>query len=310
MKIVSEQVKSFKEATREEYLTSGHSACQGCGITIAARWITKGLGKDTIVVNATGCMEIIATVYPHTAWRLPWIHVAFENAAATASGVEAALKVLMRKGKIPQKNVNVLALAGDGGTADIGLQALSGALERGHRFVYVCYDNEAYMNTGVQRSGTTPYGSSTTTTPAGALSIGKALWKKDMPAIAAAHHIPYVATASIAYPLDLINKVKKAAAVNGPAYIHVLTPCPTGWGSDPASTVELGRLAVQTGIWALYEIENGQFRLTMKIPRRRPVYDYLKLQRRFKHLSQKDIDYIQQEVNEGAEKAGLGPLAT
>ena len=305
-----EQVKSLKEAPREEYFSSGHSACQGCGITIAARWVTKGLGPDTIVVNATGCMEIIATIYPNTGWRLPWIHVAFENTAATASGVEAALKVLMRKGRIPERRVNVLALGGDGGTADIGLQALSGALERGHRLLYVCYDNEAYMNTGVQRSGATPYGASTTTSPPGALSIGKALWKKDMPAIVAAHHIPYVATASTSYPLDLVNKVKRAAEVNGPAYIHVLAPCPTGWGCDPSSTIEIGRLAVQTGIWTLYEVIDGQFKLSLKLPKRRPVADYLKLQRRFKHLTQKEIDYIQQKVNENAEKIGQGPLAT
>jgi pyruvate ferredoxin oxidoreductase beta subunit len=305
-----ERLKSFKDAPREDYLVSGHSACQGCGITIAARWITKGLGCDTIVVNATGCMEVVGTIYPNTSWKIPWLHVAFENTAAVASGVEAALKVLMRKGRIAQRRINVLALAGDGGTADIGLQALSGALERRHRLIYVCYDNEAYMNTGVQRSGSTPYGSSTTTTPPGVSSIGKALWKKEMPAIAAAHRIPYVATASTSYPLDLINKVKKAAEKDGPSYIHVLAPCPTGWGFEPSSTIEIGRLAVQTGIWPLYEIEEGQFKLTVNVPRRRPVTDYLKLQRRFKHLTEKEIEYIQQVVNQNAERTGLGPLAT
>jgi len=310
VKIVSSQVKSFKEATREEYLASGHSACQGCGITIAARWIVKGLGKDTIVVNATGCMEIIATIYPHTAWRLPWIHVAFENAAATASGVEVALKVLMRKGKIPQRNVNVLALAGDGGTADIGLQALSGALERGHRFVYVCYDNEAYMNTGVQRSGLTPYDARTSTSPPGSCSWGNQHQKKNLLEICAAHHIPYAATATVGYPADLTSKVKKALKIKGPKFLHVHVPCPLGWIYKSELTIEIAKIAVLTGLFPIVEMEYNKVTRVRKITKeRRPVEDYLKLQGRFKHLlseaGKDELEKIRQIAEANIAKFGL-----
>ena len=193
------------------------------------RMVAKAIGSPMIVVNATGCMEIISSPYPQTAWAVPWIHVAFENTAAVASGVEAGLKTLMAKGRIPEKKINVVAFAGDGGTADIGLQSLSGAMERGHDFVYVCLDNEAYMNTGIQRSSSTPFGAMTTTSPAGKITPGQTTWKKNLPAIMAAHNIPYVATASPAYYLDLMNKAKKAALIKGPAYLHVFSPCPTGW---------------------------------------------------------------------------------
>jgi pyruvate ferredoxin oxidoreductase beta subunit len=258
--------------------------------------VAKALGKDIIITNATGCTEIVASPYPFTSWNVPWIHTLFENTAAVASGVEAGIKTLSRKGKYSGK-VKSVAMAGDGATADIGMQALSGALERKHDFIFFCFDNEAYMNTGIQRSGATPYGASTTTSPSGSASIGQTTWKKNMPAIAAAHDIPYVATASPSYPFDLINKINKAKNINGPSYIHVLSVCPTGWRSATDSAIGLGRLAVQTGIFPLYEIEDGDYTLNMDFAKLRPVEEYLKLQGRFRHLNLENIKIIQNRVN-------------
>jgi len=204
---------------------------------------------------------------------------------------------MRRKGRGPDQDVHVVAIAGDGGTSDIGVQALSGALERGHNFIYLCFDNEAYMNTGIQRSSATPYGASTTTAPAGKKSIGQVTWKKDMPAIAAAHNIPYVATACPSYPFDLMDKVAKGAAINGPAYVHILSVCPTGWRCPPELAIEIGRLAVQTGIFPLYEVEDGKYKLSVKVPKLKPVTDYLKLQGRFRHLSEETVTEIQDRVN-------------
>lgn len=282
----------------ENYFTPGHRACVGCGEVLAVRYVTKALGRDVIIAMATGCMEIISSQMPQTSWRVPWIHTLFENTAAVASGVEAALKVMMRKGIIAQKNITVAAMGGDGGTADIGIQALSGALERGHNFVYICFDNEAYMNTGIQRSSATPYGAFTTTSPPGKLSIGQVTWKKNMPAIVAAHNVPYVATACPGYPLDLIEKVKKAAKVKGPAYVHVLSTCPVGWRLPADLSVRITRLAVETGIFPLYEIENGKYKLNFDFPQLRPVEDYLKLQGRFRHLTPETIAEIQKRVTQ------------
>ena len=203
----------------------------------------------------------------------------------------------MRKGRYPQKKVHAIAIAGDGGTADIGIQALSGALERGHDFLYICCDNEAYMNTGIQRSSATPFGASTTTSPAGKVSLGQLTWKKNMPAIVAAHEIPYVATCCPSYPFDLMSKVKKGVEVEGPAYVHVLAPCPTGWGFSPDLTIRLGRLAAQTGVFPLYEIEDGKYKLNLDFPELRPVKDYLRLQGRFEHLPDPVIEKIQERVS-------------
>jgi len=301
--------KSIKDIPLEEYFTPGHRACQGCGETITVRLVLKAAGPNVIVVTATGCLEVVSSPYPYTSWAVPWYHVAFENAAAVASGIEAALKVLMRKKVIPEKKIHVVCFAGDGGTADIGFQALSGALERGHDFLYVCLDNEAYMNTGIQRSGSTPYGAWTTTSPPGKVRpAGQMTFKKDLPAIVAAHGIPYVATATVAYPLDLINKAKKGLEVNGPAYLHVYTPCPPGWRFPSEKTIEVSRVGVQTGVFILYEVENGQFRLTVKPARRKPVIEYLKMQGRFRHLSEKDIELIQRYVDERCSKYGLPPV--
>jgi len=289
----------FPEKNR---FVSGHRACQGCGEVLAVRLIHQILGRNTMVASATGCMEIISSSYPDTAWAVPWIHVAFENAAAVASGLSAGLEILMKKGKIPRRRISVVGMGGDGGTADIGLQALSGALERGHDMFYICYDNEAYMNTGIQRSSATPFGASTTTSPAGSRSIGQQTWKKNMPMIAAAHGVPYVATLNPSYPLDLARKVEKAKSIRGPKYLHVYASCPTGWRLEPQLAVAIGRLAVQTGVFPLYEIENGILRMTVKPEKLRPLKDYLKPQGRFRHLDDKTIGIIEKRVQEEYQK--------
>ncbi|MBM3243994.1 MAG: pyruvate ferredoxin oxidoreductase, partial [Candidatus Omnitrophica bacterium] len=225
---------------------SGHTACAGCGQSLAARLVIDAAGPNTIVANNTGCLEVFSTKYPETSWGVPWIHSLFENAAAVASGIESAVKYL---GKAD--TINIIAQAGDGGTADIGLQALSGMLERGHNILYVCYDNEAYMNTGVQRSGLTPFDTNTTTSPVGSGSSGNLRPKKPLPEIANAHGIPYVATASAGFPQDLQRKVKKAIALKGPKYIQVHVPCPLGWRHETNLTLQVAKLAVETGLYPL-----------------------------------------------------------
>ncbi|MBT3362912.1 MAG: pyruvate synthase subunit beta [Chloroflexi bacterium] len=285
-------------APQKEYFAAGHRACVGCGEMLAVRLVCKALGKETIVINSTGCIEIVSSLFPDTSWEVPWMHTLFENSAAVASGVESAIKVMQRKGKYADGKVNVVAMGGDGATLDIGMQALSGAMERGHDFVYVCYDNEAYMNTGIQRSSATPYGAMTTTSPPGKKSIGQQTWKKDMPAIAVAHNIPYVATASPAYPFDLMEKVKKAAATKGPAYLQIFSPCPTGWRSAGEISVKLARLAVETGAFPLYEVENGKYNLTMDFEKLRPITDYMKPQGRYRHLTESDIVLIEKKLHE------------
>ena len=287
-----------KLISKKERFAPGHRACIGCGEALAVRLACKALGDNVIIVNATGCMEIVSSQLPYTSWTVPWIHTLFENTAAVASGIESGLKAMNRKGSKLLPDVRVVAMAGDGGTCDIGLQALSGALERGHNFLYICFDNEAYMNTGIQRSSSTPYGASTTTSPAGKMSIGQFSWKKNMPAIAVAHDIPYVATACPSYFKDMMTKVDKGASVEGPAYVHILSVCPVGWRSPPELSVRMGRLAVETGMFPLYEVENGKYKLSLDLPKLRPVNDYLRLQGRFRHLSEDAINEIQQRVNE------------
>ena len=281
--------------TTEEYFAPGHRACLGCGEALAVRLVCKALGRDVVIANATGCMEIVSSCIPQTSWRVPWIHTLFENTSAVASGVEAALKTLSRKGGYSNKT-KVVAMGGDGATADIGIQALSGALERGHNFIYICYDNEAYMNTGIQRSSATPFGASTTTAPAGKVSIGQTTWKKNMPAIAAAHNIPYIATACPSYPFDLMKKISKAMKVEGPAYIHIMSVCPTGWRLPSDLTIKAGRLAVETGTFPLYEVEAGRYTLNMDFPQLRPIEDYFKIQGRFRHLPKEIVAQIQEKV--------------
>ena len=243
-------------------------------------------------------MEIVSSSYPDTAWDIPWIHVAFENAAAVAGGIEAGLKILARKGRIPGRRIQVVAMAGDGGTSDIGLQALSGAMERGHEILYVCYDNEAYMNTGIQRSSATPFGASTTTSPSGGQSHGQSTWKKNMPLIMAAHGIPYVATACPSYPFDLAEKIGKAVRAKGPSYIHIYCSCPTGWHMASELAVAIGRLAVETGVFPLYEVNRGVLKLTRKTSRLRPLKDYLAPQGRFRHLDDATVARFEERVRE------------
>jgi len=286
----------YTDHPEAEFVASGHRACQGCAEILALRMALKVFGKDTIMAMATGCMEIISTPLPTTNWEIPWIHVAFENAAAVASGIESAIRILQEKKKIERKDIHVIAVAGDGGTSDIGMQALSGALERGHKFTYICLDNEAYMNTGIQRSSSTPYGAMTTTSPPGKKSIGQSTWKKDMAKIAAAHNIPYVATACPSYPFDLFSKIKKARSVNGPSYIHILSVCPTGWRIPADLAIEYGKLAVRTGVFPLYEVEDGRYKITYSPEPLRPVQDYLKGQGRFRHLKDEDIELIQKRI--------------
>jgi len=283
---------------KDELLTPGHRACQGCGSGLTIRLSLKALGKDTIVGIPAGCWAGVGSMYPDTAWRIPWMQTLFENAAAQMSGIESAYRILMDKGKMPERKINCVAIAGDGATNDIGVAALSGVLERGHDILYICLDNEAYMNTGIQRSSATPYGASTSTTPAGKVSIGQTTWKKNMIEIVAAHNIPYVASACPSYPFDLMNKVKKGAEIKGPAYIHVFAPCPTGWRVPPDSTIGIGRLAVETGVFPLYEVENGRYKLNIDRPSLKPVEEYLKPQGRFRHLSDTDIEMIQKRVSE------------
>ncbi len=284
---------SIKELPKEEYLLKGHAACAGCGSSIALRLLFKALGNKVFLVVPACCTTVIQGTYPYTSFAVPLQNMLFEATGATASGIAAALQI---RGL---EDITVVGWAGDGGTVDIGIQALSGAAERESNFIYICYDNEAYGNTGLQRSGATPYGAWTTTTP-----TGKKERKKNMPFIMAAHRIPYVATACPSYPMDFVSKLRKAKEIKGTKYIHVLAPCPTGWRYDSSKTVEIGRLAVQTGIWALYEIENGKFRLNFPSDRlvdkakRKPVKEYLSMQERFRHLTEADVEKIQMWVDE------------
>ena len=295
-------VFSSRLVEKAEYFASGHRACQGCAEALAVRMVMKALGRDTIVAMSTGCMEIISSPLPTTAWQVPWIHVAFENSSAVISGCEVGMKAMMRKGKLPQKKINFVAMGGDGATADIGMGQLSGALERGHDMIYVCYDNEAYMNTGIQRSSSTPWGASTTTSPAGKKSIGQHTQKKDMAKIAIAHNAPYVATACSSFPFDLMEKVKKAAATPGAAYLHVMSVCPTGWRIQPEEAIKYGRLAVDSCIFPLYECEYGKYRLTYQPAHIQTVNEYIKGQGRFRHLTPADIEAIQARTTADYEK--------
>lgn len=279
------------DLTEEEFVNPGNRACAGCGLGIVYRTALKALGKNTILVVPPSCLTVLQGLYPIAATKLPSLNVTFASTGAAATGVRAAMRSLNRK------NVNVVAFAGDGGTGDIGIQALSGACERGDDILYICYDNEAYMNTGVQRSGTTPKGVVTTTTPI----VGKVQNKKDVPGIVAAHGIPYLATASAAYPLDLYDKVKKAITIKGPKYIHVHTPCPPGWGFEPRYTVKVGKLAVESGLFTLYEIEHGEFSLSeasrKRMGKRIPVKDYFTSQNRFHSLKEKMVKDLQSQVD-------------
>ena len=285
-------------------LTGGHRLCAGCGASICVRQVLMGAGDSEVVVaNATGCLEVSTTVYPYSAWNAPFIHNAFACGAATLSGVEAAYQGLKRAGKIPEdKDIKFVCFGGDGGTYDIGFQSLSGAMERGHNMVYVCYDNEAYMNTGIQRSSATPHGAWATTAEVGSAQQGKLQIRKDLTSIMAAHHIPYVAQASIGNWRDLVSKAEKAFAVDGPAFIDVLAPCPRGWRIPSDQTVEISRLAIDTGFWPLFEVENGKWSMTPVKGERKPLVEFLKPQGRFKHLfapgNEELLEQLQRECDE------------
>ncbi|MCK5459783.1 pyruvate ferredoxin oxidoreductase [Candidatus Parcubacteria bacterium] len=295
-----------KQKLTNQALSPGHRACAGCGQAIAARLALEAAGPDTIVSNATGCLEVTTTPYPETAWGMPWIHSLFENASAVASGISAGLKQ-----KRMDKKIKIIAQGGDGASYDIGFGLISGMWERGEDILYICYDNEAYMNTGVQASGATPYGAHTTTSPAGEQSFGSSFRKKNMPAIAMAHRVAYVATATVGYPMDIKNKIKKALSFTGPKYVQILVPCVPGWGIDPKDTVKIGKLAHQTGLWPVFEAENGKITKVMPCPQKRPlVEEYLKLQKRFKHLfknenGQTEIKKIQGIADENVKNIKL-----
>jgi pyruvate ferredoxin oxidoreductase beta subunit len=279
---------SLKElAKHPDRFASGHRACPGCGGTLTARQVLLAAqGKPVVATCATGCLEVTTTIFPFTAWKVPFIHSAFENSAATASGIEAAYRALKKTGRVKTEGVKIIAFGGDGGTYDIGLQALSGAIERGHNFLYVCYNNEAYMNTGIQRSSGTCMGAHTTTSPAGSVIPGKMQPTKDLTRIIIAHDIPYAAQTTPAFWNDLTRKVEKALETEGPTFINALAPCQLGWGYAASDTIEIGRTAFETCIWPLYEAENGVVRITRMPKEKKPIEEYLKLHQRFRHLFQ------------------------
>lgn len=310
--------KTIKAKQNTSLLSPGHRGCAGCGQLIAARLVADALGPNTIIANATGCLEVVTTAYPESSWGLPWIHSLFENAPAIASGIYAALKYKEKNPPYPpllKGTAKVIAQGGDGATFDIGFGLISGMWERGENILYVCYDNEGYMNTGAQASAATPWAANTTTTPAGKSpeiqGIGSHLMKKDMLAVALAHGLKYAAQTTIGYPLDIIKKVKKAMAAPGPSYLQILAPCIPGWKIETNQTIQLAKLAAQTGIYPAVEYVNGQLADVMKLPPERPaVEDYLKPQGRFKHLfrderGQEQIAYIQKLADLNARKYNL-----
>ena len=289
---------NIKELSKiPEKLGPGHRLCSGCGASITVRQVLMGTKSPVVAASATGCLEVATTIYPFTAWNVPFIHNAFENVSATISGVETAYRALKKKGKI-KKDIKFVAFGGDGGTYDIGLQSLSGALERGHNFVYVCYDNEGYMNTGIQRSSATPTGASTTTAPSGKESYGKPQNRKDLTAIVAAHNIPYVAQACASNWNDLVTKSEKAFAVEGPAFLNVLSLCHRGWRYKPEDTVSIAKLAVETGFWPLLECEKGKWKINYRPKERKPVVEFLKTQGRFKHLFKEENKHVLLEIQQ------------
>ena len=298
--------KKVKPPVEESLLTSGHRACAGCGEALGAKLVMDAAGPNTYVTTSTGCLEVFSTPYPETAWRMPWIHSLFENSSAVACGIDVALRA---QGK--RDGVNIIAQGGDGGTADIGIGCLSGMLERNQQVLYVCYDNEAYMNTGVQRSGLTPFDTHTSTSPAGKESFGNQFAKKPLLQIVAAHNIPFAASATIAYAADVQLKVKKALKEKGSTFIHLHVPCPLGWAYKTELTMELARLAVQTGLFPIVEMRYGEVTRVRKITKeRKPVEEYLKIQGRYRHLfvseeGKKEIEKIQAIADANIEKFGL-----
>ena len=293
---------NLKELSKREPLfTGGHRACAGCAGAIAIRQVMIAASAYKVVVgSATGCMEVVSTLFPYTSWKVPFIHSAFENSAASVSGVETAYRSLKKQGKI-KDDIKFIAFGGDGGTYDIGLQSLSGAMERGHDMLYVCYNNEAYMNTGIQRSGATPFGAATTTAPSGSVKQGKEQHRKDMTKIMVAHNIPYVGQTVVGKWNDLISKVEKALSIPGPKFINILAPCRLGWAYKPEDTVDLGVMALDTCVWPMYEVVDGVYKLNYKPKEKKPVVEYLKTQARFSHIMKPEnksiVDAIQQSID-------------
>ncbi|MFX1555290.1 MAG: thiamine pyrophosphate-dependent enzyme [Promethearchaeota archaeon] len=301
------KIKEALESYQEEYFLPGNSCCTGCGLEIALRWAMKALGPNTALVTPASCLNVVIGLWPRTAPNFPFTNMAFAAAAAAATGIDAAFKA--KAYRYPNRgwdNITALVFAGDGGTADIGIQGLSGAAERNSNIIYVCYDNEAYMNTGIQRSSSTPHAAITTTT-----TKGKERYKKNLPAILAAHDIPYVATCSVSEPLDLFDKFKKAKLIKGCKYIHILAPCAPGWGFASEDTIEIARLAVKTGSWILFEIENGIMKLSKKSKllldptKRAPLLDYLSTQKRFSKISEKDLIELQERLDHNWEQISI-----
>lgn len=308
-----------KEKNKTTSLISpGHRACAGCGQMVAAKTVANSLGPDVIIANATGCLEVTTTPYPTSSWKVPWIHSLFENAAGIASGIRASLdyqeKTSRGKKRTGLKKIKVVAQGGDGGTFDIGFGLISGMWERGEDILYICYDTEAYSNTGVQASGATPWGASTTTTPSGKGptidAIGSHQRKKDMISIALAHGLNYVAQSTAGFPDDIAYKVKQALTVKGPSYIQILTPCVPGWKIEPNQSIKVAKLAAQTGLYPLLEYKNGELVKTNKITSKTKVEEYLKLQGRFKHLlanqqGKEQIKQLQKSADQNIAKFGL-----
>lgn len=286
------------EAEKPERLAGGHRLCAGCGASIAVRGVLRALEPEdkAVITNATSCLEVSTFNYPYTAWQDSYIHTAFENAAATTGGVEAAYRAMKKKGKV-KETYKFITFGGDGGTYDIGLQSLSGAMERGHDMVYVCYDNEAYMNTGIQRSSATPRFTEATTSPVGEVIPGKQQNKKDLTEIIAAHHVPYVAQTTIVGNLkDLHEKARKAIYTQGAAFLNVLSPCPRGWRYDPKDLATICKLAVDTCVWPMFEVEDGVWRLTYEPKKKLPIEEFLRVQGRFHHMMEPGNEWMIQEA--------------
>ena len=304
-------------AAKKELLAPGHRACGGCVGANILRQVMLQAGEDTVTTFATGCMEVVTTIFPYTSWRNPYIHVAFENSAAVGAGVETAYRALQKRGEIPKdKKINVISFGGDGATYDIGLQALSGAMERGHNMVYICYDNHAYMNTGIQRSGATPFGAATSTAPVGKVLQGKAQDKKDLSSIMVAHNIAYMAQTTPYHWRDLATKVRKALDVDGPAFLNILMPCPVGWRFESNLGMELARMAVECNLWPLYEVEHGQYKLNYEPKKPVTLREWLEPQGRFRHVFKEGNEYILLHLEEWVagellklrQKCGLEPI--
>lgn len=298
---MSEPIRLKELAKKEDLLTSGHRMCSGCGAPIIVKMVFLVSEYPIVACSSTGCLEVSTCISDYSAWKIPWIHSAFENAAATIAGVESMYQSLKRKGKI-DREIKFVTFCGDGGTYDIGFQSLSGAMERGHDMLYICYDNGAYMNTGIQRSSATPFGADTTTRPAGSVIPGKTEQRKNLTKIMAAHDIPYVAQASPSHYQDLMKKVKKALEIKGPKFLNVLSACNRGWRSSTDDAILLSRLGVETCYWPLYEVENGVTRLNYIPKEKKPLPEFLKPQGRFKHLFQPKNEWAMKRFQELVDK--------